>query len=103
MKDVIPLAERLSPDTVARLERAAYHRFESAEILRAQERRLAAVYFFGYSVEMWLAAAYFRGAGFKPHEPIDRDTRQRRMVQARQLRTVTGTFLMNSDPHPLVG
>jgi len=61
------------------------------------------MYFYGYSAEMWLSAAYYRSAGFRPHDPIDRDTRHRRMVQARQLRTVSGEFVMNSDPHPLVG
>lgn len=97
MRDVLPLAERLSPDTVAKLESAGLHRFESAEKLRIHARRLAALYFYGYSAEMWLAAAYFRSAGFRPHDPIDPDTRHRRMGQARQLR------LMNGDPHPLVG
>lgn len=100
MQDVVPLAERLSPDTVTKLERAAAHRFTSAELLRTQSRRLAAVYFY---VEMWLAAAYFRSAGFGPHVTIDRDTRHRRMVQARQLRLASGGFVMNSEPHPLVG
>ena len=103
MRDVLPFAERLSPDTVTRLERAAHQRFTSAEVLRTQARRLAALYFYGYSAEMWLSAAYFRSAGFGLHEPIDRDTRHRRMVQARQLRLDSGAFLMNSDPHPLVG
>jgi len=103
MRDVLPLAERLSPDTATRLERAARHRFESAEVLLARSRRLAALYFYGYSAEMWVCAAYYRAAGFGPHEPIDRDTRHRRMVQARQIRSRHGDFLMNSDPHPLVG
>jgi hypothetical protein len=52
---------------------------------------------------MWLSAAYFRSAGFGPHLTIDRDTRQRRMAQARQLRLPNGAVLMNSDPHPIVG
>jgi hypothetical protein len=103
MRDVLPLAERLSPDRVARLATAGLHRFASAEVLRTRGRRLAAVYFDGYSAEMWLSAAYFRSAGFKPYEPIDRDTRHRRMVQARTVRMASGDFLMNSDPHPLVG
>jgi hypothetical protein len=103
MRDILPFAERLSPDTVTRLERAAHQRFASAEVLRTQSRHLAALYFYGYSAEMWLSAAYFRSAGFGPHEPIDRDTRHRRMVQARQLRLDSGGLVMNSDPHPLVG
>ena len=103
MRDVLPLAERLSPDTVMKLGRAADHRFESAEVLRLRLRCLAALYLYGFSAEMWLSAAYYRSAGFGPHEPIDRDTRHRRMVQARQLRLESGAFVMNSDPHPLVG
>lgn len=102
MKDTAPLAERLSPDTIARLERAAQHRFTTAELLR-NERRLAALYLYGFSAEMCLTAAYFRSAGFSPHTPIDRDTRRRRMAQARQLLTAAGEPLMNGDPHPLVG
>jgi hypothetical protein len=103
MKDPVPLAERLSPDTIAKLERAAQHRFATAEILRNQERRLAALYMYGYCAEICLSAAYYRSSGLSRHTPIDRDTRQRRMAQARQLRTAGGEPLMNSDPHPIVG
>ena len=103
MREVLPLAERLSPDTVAKIERAADQRFLTAELLRTHKRRLAALYFYGYSAEMWLSAAYFRSAGFGPHKPIDRDTRHRRMASARQLRSASGAVLMNSDPHLLVG
>jgi hypothetical protein len=56
-----------------------------------------------YSAEMWLSAAFFRCAGFRPNEVIDRDTRRRRMAQARQLRSTSGEPLMNGDPHPIVG
>lgn len=105
MRDVLPFAERLSPDTIAKLERAAQNRYATAEVLRTQPqpRRLAALYLYGYSAEMWLCAAYYRSAGFQRNETIDRDTRRRRMAQARQLRMASGEFLMNSDPHPLVG
>ena len=103
MSRVIALADHLAPDSISRLERAAEKRYDDAERLLAQQRSLAAVYFFGYSVEMCLTAAYYRSAGFPPNMPIDRDTRQRRMTQARQLQTATGQPLMNRDPHPLVG
>ena len=103
MRDAVPFAERLSPDTTTRLERAAHQRFASAELLRTQARRLAALYFYGYGVEMWLSAAYFRSAGFGPHVPIDRDTLRRRMAQARLHRLDSGAPLMTGDPHPLVG
>jgi hypothetical protein len=102
MKELIPLAERLAPDTIARLERAAQQRFITAEFLRT-ERRLAALYFYGYSAEICLSAAFYRCSGFGPNIPIDRDTRHRRMAQARQLRTPIGEPLMTGDPHPLVG
>jgi hypothetical protein len=92
-----PLADRLAPDTVNSLKRAAEQRVEDANRLLAHGRPLAALYFFGYSVEMVLCAAYYRNAGFSPNVPIDRDARQRRMARARQL------MLMESDPHPLVG
>ena len=103
MSRVISLAAHLAPDSIKRLQRAAEHRFEDARRLLEQERLLASLYFFGYSVEMILSAAYYRSAGFSPNMPIDRDTRQRRMAYARTLRAPDGQPLMESDPHPLVG
>jgi hypothetical protein len=103
MSQVSPLAEHLVGDTINRLRRAANERHVDAKRLLEQNRVLAALYFFGYSVEMCLSAAYYRSAGFSPNVPIDRDTRQRRMAHARRLQMLTGEPLMNSDPHPLVG
>jgi hypothetical protein len=103
MKEIVALGERLAPDTIAKLERAAQHRFITAEILRTKKRRLAALYLYGYSAEICLCAAYYRSSGLPANTAIDRDTRRRRMAQARQLRTASGEPLMNSDPHPLVG
>jgi hypothetical protein len=103
MARIIPLAHHLSPDTVFRLKRAAKLRFKEADHLLAKKHRLAAVYFYGHCVEMCLSAAYFRSVGFSGNVPIDRDTRRRRMAQARQLRIASGEPLMNNDPHPLVG
>jgi hypothetical protein len=102
MRNIPPLAERLAPDTVTSLERAAQQRFATAEYLRTK-RRLAALYLYGYSAEICLAAAYYRSAGFHPNQAIDRDMRQRRMAQARQVRTSAGEPLMTGDPHPLIG
>ena len=102
MSDIPPLAERLAPDTIATLERAAQERFTTAEFLR-EDRRLAALYFYGYSAEMCLSAAYFRREGIPLNAPIDREVRHRRMTKARQLRTPADEPLMTSDPHPLVG
>jgi hypothetical protein len=103
MSDAVPFSERLAPDTVARLERAAEQRLITADILWKQKRRLAALYLYGYSAEICLSAAYYRSAGFAPHIAIDRDMRKRRMAQARQMQQPNGSPLMNSDPHPLVG
>lgn len=103
MKELPPFAERLAPDTVVRLERAARERFLSGSALQEEGRRLAALYLFGYIAEICLSAAYLRRAGFPIHAAIDRDTRHRRMVQARQLRQTSGEPLMSSDPHPIVG
>jgi hypothetical protein len=103
MSQVSPLTDHLVGDSNNRLRRAANERHVDAKLLLEQNRVLAALYFFGYSVEMCLSAAYYRSAGFSPNVPIDRDTRQRRMAHARRLQTLTGEPLMNSDPHPLVG
>ncbi|MBI2804949.1 MAG: hypothetical protein HYX68_08210 [Planctomycetes bacterium] len=103
MGRVSPLVDRLAPDTINRLERAAEMRHHDALHLLPSGRGLSAVYLFGYSVEMCLAAAYYRGVGFSPNMPIDRDARQRFMAQARRPQAGTGRPLMDSDPHPLVG
>ena len=103
MADVIPLADHIAPDSIGRLRRAAQGRFEEAVMLIAKKRYLTALYLFGYSVEMCLTAAYFRRVGFDSNRPIDRETRARRMAQARQLRTSADEPMMSSDPHPLVG
>lgn len=100
---VSSLVARLAPNTVRRLERAAEKRFQEGECLKRQNRFLGALYLYGYSVEMCLAAAYFRSAGFGPNEIIDSETRRRRMAQARQLQHLDGQPLMSSDPHPLDG
>ena len=93
----------LSPDTINRLEQAAKSRCEEATRLCQQKRFLCAMYLYGYSVEMCLAAAYYRSAGFSPNSPIQRDTRERQMKYARTLRDVDNRPLMDSDPHPLIG
>jgi hypothetical protein len=103
MRRVNSLADRLAPDTINNLKRAANERFEDADRLVEQKRFLAALYLFGYCVEMVLAAAYYRSAGISPNMPIDRDTRQRHMAKGRQLTMTTGQPLMEPDPHPLVG
>jgi hypothetical protein len=97
MKQVPPLAEKLAPDTINRLVRAAELRLADAQQMLAAKRHLGALYLAGFSVEMCLAAACYRESGFAPNAPIDRETRRREMARARQ------RGLMDSDPHPLVG
>ena len=103
MGEIPALAAHLAPNTIRQLERAASERFEEAERLRKQNRLLAAIYLYGYCVEMCLAAACFRRAGFAPNRVIDEDVRRRRMAQARQLVHQDGSPLMSSEPHPLDG
>ena len=103
MSRIAPLAGHLAPDSIGLLERAARQRVADADSLGANGRRLAAVYFLGFAVEMCLSAAYFRSIGFAPGTPIDRETRKRRMAQARQMQGLDGQPLMSSDAHPLVG
>lgn len=103
MAGIPSLAAHLAPDTIQRLEQAAERRYVEGECLRQQNRLLAAVYFYGYSVEMCLAAAYFRSARFGTTHPIDDATRRQKMNLARETRHLDGKPLMTSDPHPLVG
>lgn len=103
MSRIAPLADHLAPDSIGLWERAARQRVADADSLSANGRRLVAVYFLGYAVEMCLCAAYFRSVGFAPGTAIDRETRRRRMTQARQIQASDGRPLMSGDPHPLVG
>jgi hypothetical protein len=100
---IAPLSAHLAPDCIIRLERAAEQRVADALCLIAAGRTLGALYFHGHAVEMCLSAAYFRSAGFATTTPIDRETRKRRMTQARQIQSSHGEPLMSSDPHPIVG
>lgn len=60
---MVSLVDRLGEfdnDSIAGFERAAAQRYRDAEVLRRANRRLSAIYLYGYAVEMWLKAAYFR-------------------------------------------
>jgi hypothetical protein len=103
MANAPAFAAHLAPDSVRQLERAAAERFEEGERLKNQHRLLGAAYLFGYSVEMCLAAACFRSAGFSPAQMIGEDARRRRMAQARQLLHPDGNPVMSNAPHPLDG
>jgi hypothetical protein len=103
MKEILPLAQSLAPDTIKRLERAAELRHDDALVLMKNVNLLGALYLFGHSAEMCLTAAYFRSAGCTGMTVIDRDTRRQHMTRARTIEAEDGLPLMNSDPHPIVG
>jgi hypothetical protein len=73
------LASRLRAfDTIAHLEAAARQRFEEASLLYYGRRTYAAIYLYGYAIEMWLKAAYFHNEGIiaaftDPISRVDRD------------------------------
>ena len=54
------LSDRLGKDTIREWERAARRQWKDAEVLRKNERRLAAVYLYGYVAEILIKSAYFR-------------------------------------------
>ena len=64
-----PLFDRNLESTGA-WERAAADRFADGEVLHRRSRDLAAIYLWGYSVEIRVKAAYFRSAGLGPNRPI---------------------------------
>lgn len=97
MSQVTPLVNHLGPDTISRLEQAAQKRHDDAvKLLEDPRHHLAALYLLGYTAEMCLAAASYRAAGLAVNQEIDRDTRNRRLVHARQ-------FEPTREPHPIVG
>ena len=101
MSRAVSLADRLAPDTVNRLKRAAGMRYYDAIALLPIQRRLSALYLLGYSVEMCLAAAFFHTAGFASNAGIDRDTRQRTMAHVRsRRRALRVQFCSRRAAHP---
>jgi hypothetical protein len=64
-----PLYER-GHDCIEEFERAAAQRHAEAIVLDKRSRKLAAIYLFGYSVEMRIKSLYFYNAGFGPSIPI---------------------------------
>ena len=65
-----PLLDRLQPDSIAEFRLAAQQRFLDGEIAGDRDRRTAAIYLWGYAVEMLLKAAYFEVDGFPERQPI---------------------------------
>jgi hypothetical protein len=65
-----PLLERCACDSIREFRAAALQRFLDAQELAASGRKTAAIYLWGYAVEMTLKAAYFRLIGFPEARPI---------------------------------
>jgi len=68
----IPLLDRCQPDSTREFRAAATQRATDAQRLLGAERRTAAIYLWGYVVEMTLKAAYFNVIGFPDNRPITR-------------------------------
>src|SRR5438105_3627129 len=94
---LVPLANRLGPDTIAQFERAAKERFFEAEILLIRRSNAGSIYLNGYVVEMLIKAAYFREYGLTPHDPIQPSDRARAHADAKS-RGIT-----ISGPHDFAG
>lgn len=65
-----PLLTRLQPDSIAEFRAAAGQRFLDGEAAAAGNRRTAAIYLWGYAVEMIIKAAYFQVDGFSERQTI---------------------------------
>jgi hypothetical protein len=91
------LCDQIGIDTVRKLEAAVPWRLEEAEILKEAGRRLAAIYMYGYAVEMLVGAAYFRLIEYGLDTDITSQARRLAEKQARQEK------LMSSEPHDLSG
>ncbi|HWE37512.1 MAG TPA: hypothetical protein VG406_13160 [Isosphaeraceae bacterium] len=76
-RDKKSLAEQYQSDTIRKFENAAVQRFRDAEVLAENGRRLAAIYLYGYSVEMLLKAACCRLDGIPVNHGIDLETMKR--------------------------
>lgn len=65
-----PLLQRLRIDSVQEFRRSAFERIEDGYRLAAADRRLGAIYLWGYATEMLLKSAYFSAVGFKATDPV---------------------------------
>ena len=65
------LPARFATECIREYELAATERYHDALALSWAERRTAAIYLFGYVVEMLLKAAYFRILRYGDTDPID--------------------------------
>lgn len=87
------LAAQIGDDSVLKLEKASSERFVDAECLANRGGKLAAIYLYGYVIEMRIKAAYFRMEGHAGNQPI---TRQDRSIAEAHARSLGITF---QGPH----
>lgn len=70
------LTQRMVPETIDSLSRAARQRLRDAEVLRRSNRRLAAIYLFGYSAEIRIKIGCYRVIGLGTDAPVESARRQ---------------------------
>jgi hypothetical protein len=97
----MPLADRAMrrPHTVRAFRDAAGARFRDAARLADAGHRLGAIYLYGYVAEMLLKAAYFRGRGWGPDQPVAHSD----LYQAKQLATSLHNLAWPGNLHDLGG
>src|SRR5258706_8284928 len=93
------LSRLSTDDSISQFEAAAQQRFEEATLLLYGSRSYAAIYLYGYSIEMWLKAAYFHNEGIianvtSPIMTADRD-------RAWRQRTASGAPARQTNKHDL--
>ena len=65
-----PLLARLKADSIAEFRAAAIERFRDGKAAAARDRRTAAIYLWGYTIEMLIKAAYFQVNGFQAEQIV---------------------------------
>ncbi len=68
-------SDYVGSETIRKYEIAAEKRYLEAVSLELNGFDLGAIYLFGYSIEMWITAAYFRLRGFIPTRVINAEDR----------------------------
>lgn len=94
----VTLTDRLGDETVDCLERAAHERYKDARVLQNANRRLEAIYLYGYCCEIAIKAAYFRTIGFVRGDTIGVKDRKLAMIQMRM-----NTPIRTNNQHHIAG